>query len=228
MSQPTETKRVLALCLPQRQVVPCYHMASMLAMGIRLGQNPAGFNNVAIVAKGSSMLPHLRQQIADEALEEHGATHLLWVDDDHSLPSHTVERLLSHDKAVVGINASTRSHPIKPTARVALDELMYTTNESTGLEKAYAIGFGVILIRAEVFRALEKPYFKISGDAKGNWIGEDAWFCAQVRAAGFDLWVDHDLTKETLHYGVVGFHSNHAVEARQQVQPVLKVEEVAA
>ena len=120
---PETPNKVLAICLPQRQYVPCNHMASMLALGIRLGQNPCGFSNVALVAKGSSMLPHLRQQIADEALDVHKATHLLWVDDDHSLPENTVERLLAHDKPVVGINASTRSHPIKPTARLSIDEI---------------------------------------------------------------------------------------------------------
>lgn len=206
-------RKVLAICLPQRQIVPCYHMASMFAMAIRLGQNACGFNNVAIVAKGSSMLPHLRCLIAEEALEKHQASHLLWVDDDHSVPEDTVERLMAHDRPIVGINASTRSHPIKSTARVSIDEMLYTTPTSTGLEQVYSMGFGLILIKREVFDALRKPYFRIQGDDKGNWIGEDAFFCAQARAAGFPLYVDHDLTKDTLHYGLVGFHSNHAAEA---------------
>lgn len=205
-------RRRLAICLPQRQNVTCYYSASLLAMGIHLGSHPGPFENVSIVAKGSSMLPHLRCQIAEEAIGKHNATDLLWIDDDHSFPENTVDKLFMRDKAIVGINASTRALPIKSTARVNLDEHLYTTSKSTGIERCYSLGFGIILVRREVFESIKPPWFRISCEDGGSWIGEDAWFCAKARAAGYELWVDHDLTKETLHHGLVGFHSKHAAE----------------
>jgi len=208
--------RHLAICLPQRSHVTCHHAASLLGMGVHLGSNPGVFNQVSIIAKGSSLLPHLRCLIAEEAIEKHQATDLLWVDDDHSLPEDAVTRLLAHDLPIVGINASTRSAPVKPTARISLDENLYTDEHSHGLQRVYSLGFGVLLVRASVFLAMPKPWFRIQCDAMGRWMGEDAWFCSQARAHGFELYVDHDLTKDTAHYGLVGFHSHHAADAREE------------
>lgn len=204
--------KVLAICLPQRLHVTCYQAASMLAMGVHIGSQPLDFQNVSIVAKGSSMLPHLRCLIAEEAIEKWQATHLLWIDDDHSFPEDTFHRLYKHNKPIVGINASTRSAPITPTARLSLDERLVTGEKSKGLQRVYSLGFGIILIEARVFLAMKKPWFRVLCDESSHWVGEDAYFCSQARALGFEMYVDHDLTKETHHYGMVGFHSRHAQE----------------
>lgn len=205
--------RVLAICLPQRLNVTCYQAASLLALGIRIGSEPMDFENVSIVAKGSSMLPHLRCLIAEEAIEKFNATHLLWIDDDHSFPEDTFHRLYRHKKSIVGINASTRSAPIVPTARLTLDEKLVTGKDSHGLQRVYSLGFGIILVEARVFQAMPKPWFRVLCDESSHWVGEDAYFCSQARSLGFEMYVDHDLTKDTHHFGMVGFHSRHAEEA---------------
>lgn len=217
---------IVALCLPQRSHVTCYHSASLAALCVRLGSQPCHqmhtpknpscddcVGQVSIVAKGSSMIPHLRCMIAEEAIEKWGATHLLWIDDDHNFPEDAFHRLYRHRKPIVGINASTRAAPILPTARTGPEQRLFTHEHSTGIEQVYSIGFGIILIEARVFKAMPKPWFRVLCDKEGHWWGEDAWFSYQARMKGFDIYVDHDLTKQTYHFGLVGFHSRHAVDA---------------
>jgi hypothetical protein len=165
------------------------------------------------------MLPHLRQQIAEEAIERHKATHTLWLDSDHSFPDLTAHRLLQHKRPIVGINASTRAAPILPTARKRLGEFCVTTPESTGLERVWTIGFGLILIESRVFLAMPKPWFMIECRPDLSWLGEDAYFCHKAKEAGFVPFVDHDLTKETFHFGQVGFHSRDVDQSGVVKQP---------
>lgn len=198
----------LVLCLPTIQQVSCYYSGSLASMMLRVGHDPMHFAEVSVVSKSSSMLPHLRCLIADEAIEHYGATHLLWIDSDHSFPPDTAHRLVAHRRPFVGINASTKTPPITPTARSKVDEFLYTSEQSRGLERAWSLGFGLVLIEARVFLAMPKPWFMLEVTPEGKWIGEDAYFCYKARAAGFQPMVDHDLTRETWHYGSVGFHSS--------------------
>lgn len=53
------------------------------------------------------------------------------------------------------------------------------------------IGTGCVLIRRDVFEAVQAPAFEFPRRADGSIIlGEDYWFCDKVRKAGFDIWCD--------------------------------------
>ena len=55
-----------------------------------------------------------------------------------------------------------------------------------------AIGFGCVAIRAEVFFALEEPWFTFgeARDAEGTMIGEDVGFCDKLRRLGYRIVCD--------------------------------------
>jgi hypothetical protein len=183
---------------------------SLAAMMIRLGNEPCGVDKIATVAGSGSILPSIRQGIAQRAIEEHKATHLLWIDADHSFPPDTAHRLIRHKRPWVGINATTRNSPIRATAINAKRQIVNTGPNSKGLEKVFRVGFGIALIEARVFQEMAKPWFLIEYvEADGTHVfrGEDIYFCEKARAAGFAPMVDHDLTKETTHIGKVGWHS---------------------
>jgi hypothetical protein len=63
------------------------------------------------------------------------------------------------------------------------------------------VGFGMVLIRKEVFEKTPKPWFWFDTTAKGGTIGEDIYFCAKAFDSGFDTIVDHDLSKHIRHIG---------------------------
>jgi hypothetical protein len=201
--------KTLAICLPELDFVRREYSRSLAKMMLRLGNVDAGARQVVTVHASGSVLPSLRQGIAFRAIQ-YGATHLLWIDSDHSFPEDTAHRLLAHERPWVGINATTRNRPIRATALKREGELLETTQHSKGLERAWRMGFGIVLIEARVFEAIEMPWFLneyIGGEPGDDFRGEDIYFCEKAKAAGFHPMVDHDLTKDTTHVGSVGWSS---------------------
>jgi hypothetical protein len=170
----------------------------------------------------SSILACSRNDLAAEATRS-GATHMLCIDSDMRFPKESLVRLLKHDKDIVGINYSTRKVPPGFVAfkhKGATNEehvKLETTPTSTGLEAVDAIGFGMVLIRTDVFRRLDYPAFETRYDHEAAmWIGEDVDFCLKAKAAGMDIWVDQDLSKECAHIGRLEYRLEH-VEATKDM-----------
>lgn len=170
------------------------------------------------VAIKSSILPGSRTRIAKQALES-GASHLLWLDSDMRFPPNTLERLLARDKDFVAANYTTRRGEIRPVSITPDDKLLLTRQHSTGLEEAMIAGFGVALIKREVFEKLQVPYFCTSYDVeKGIFVGEDVYFCLRMKEAGIPIYIDHDLSKDIRHTGVVDY-------GHDMVKPDVKINE---
>jgi hypothetical protein len=53
-----------------------------------------------------------------------------------------------------------------------------------------AVGFGCVLIRREVFEAIQYPYFEADPETGG---AEDFDFCEKARAAGYKIWADFSI-----------------------------------
>lgn len=201
----------LSLCLPQTDTVQKEYTRSLALMTLRLGFQNDGIEDVRLLWASGSLLPSVRQHLAEKAIEEKNATHLLWIDADHKFPSDTAHRLMAHRRPFVGINATTRVPPIRATAIKKAGEPLKTTSESTGVERVWRMGFGIVLIEARVFRAMPKPWFAnewIEKDGELILQGEDVYFCEKAKSHGFHPMVDHDLTKETAHIGSVGFQTD--------------------
>lgn len=141
----------------------------------------------------TSILPYSRTEIARGALEW-GAEYLLWIDADQTFPHDTLIRLLSCGKDVVAAIIPRRNPPHIPNASIA-GELV---SIGTGLQEVGRVGLGVCLVRKAVFARLELPYFRIGLNGSG-FVGEDAVFCDAAKAAGFRIWVDHDLSRQVGH-----------------------------
>jgi len=138
---------------------------------------------------------------------EQNATHTLWIDSDMSFPEDTLLRFLRRDEPIVGINAMSRRPPYRCTAQVRPDEPMVTNPDSSGLEKAHRMGFGMMWIATSVFREMEAPYFDFEWVPEKNcWRGEDYYFFEKARKLGHSFYVDHDLSLWVQHHGDFGFN----------------------
>jgi hypothetical protein len=124
-----------------------------------------------------------RNSCVEQALDM-GAEWLFFVDDDHVFGPRLLKRLLSHNVPVVGALYLQRQMPFLPIAYSHKDENNIYHNVDLhnhgpdDLIEVAAVGTGGMLIRSEVLRAMEKPWFE-HGRAS-----EDLIFCDAVYELG--------------------------------------------
>ena len=198
----------------QMPALSAYDLAQMMAF---LGANYVGedrpISAISLTFCTGTYVHTAREQLARMAVEA-GADYVLWVDADMRFPKDALIRLLKHRKDIVGINYSNRGVPpgfvaiktIKPAERLV------TGPDSTGLEPVEALGFGLTLMRGSVLRRIAEKHrrmFWYDENEDGGLVGEDVYFCKLARQEGFDIHVDHDLSKACAHVGVFEYLTDH-------------------
>lgn len=214
----------IALSMPSHQNVPslfAYDLASMV------GTTVSAFPEIELKAHmvHGTYIHTMRNDLAGYAIAN-DCTHMLWIDTDMRFPRDALLKLLRHNLPIVGINYSQRKVPNdfvaikkmshekgKPAAK------LWTREDSTGLEECEAIGFGLVLMNVGVYGALgPPPWFENYWQPdRERWMGEDVHFCKIAREAGFQIFVDHDLSKECAHIGEFEFKPAHAETYQQHI-----------
>src|SRR5579863_3000366 len=100
--------------------MPFYgHVAPMVVvqvMGLVLEGARKGYLAGAVSTQGARF-DDARNHLVREAFESNPSiTHIMWVDSDMLVPGDTIERLLSHDKPVVGGVYHQKAAPFRPVA----------------------------------------------------------------------------------------------------------------
>jgi hypothetical protein len=120
-----------------------------------------------------------------------GIDYLLLMDDDMVVPRGTLDHLLRRNVDIIS--------PIFFRSQPPIDPLIYTFDKfgdrapyydypkSSLFETPGGNGTGVMLIKAEVLKALDTPIWR--GKVHEE-IAEDIDFCDRARAAGFKTWCD--------------------------------------
>lgn len=139
---------------------------------------------------GYSLPGTAREHCIDAALKM-GADYLLFYDDDMMFDASIFFKLLRHEKPVVAALAFTARPPITPViyrftegpnGGVINNPIL--NYERNALQQVDAVGFGVVLIQASVFRKMPKPWFSNPG------AGEDIQFCFMCRKFGIPIYAD--------------------------------------
>ena len=203
----------IAILIPARgqmEVATAFDLVAMCAYTIKTSNH-----DIDLFTSSGTLIFDQRNNLVKTALDIK-ADYLLFVDADMRFPKDTLQILMAHDKDIIGVNATTRSEPVKPTAKNMLinedgsiDWMPIYSNAKTGIEKADGIGCGVMLIKRKVVETIEEPYFYFEQLPGNRILGEDIYFCVKAKDAGFDTWVDHDLSKYIKHIGqyVYGWHN---------------------
>jgi hypothetical protein len=201
-----ESRRVCILT-PCDDTVKTEFAASLVDMVMHtLMSGPENLEGLAVQAFGSTILPYSREQLAECAIRTE-STHMLWIDSDMKFPKDMLLRFLRRDEKIIGINAMSRRVPYRNCAQTDPATPLVTTDESSGLEKVYRMGFGVLWVETAIVKAMPVPRFDFEyiPDLKA-WRGEDFVFFERAREQGHDFYVDHDLSKEVFHMGSFGFN----------------------
>ena len=135
---------------------------------------------------------------------------IMWIDADMRFPADTLARLWGHNKSIVGATYRERQEPYRYLGKFA-DEV--DAHAKDGLRPAELLPGGMILVRAEVYRALSPPWYKLDEDG----LRDDYYFSNRAREYGFGVWCDMALTAKVRHRGEqeVGWFEEGEVVARR-------------
>jgi hypothetical protein len=218
----------IAILLPAHGVAQADFTHSLTRMVVRTLKEHPQAEIETITALGT--LPRVRNRLFRDAMKW-GATHALWLDNDHIFPETALIRLLSLGLTVVGVNQPTRSLTPIPTVRNAAQELVYTTAEQAAakeVEQVRYMGLGICLIDVPALvLALARPVAgrmpssifplfetRMSPDPD-QVVGEDIWFCNRLADAGVPIHIDHWLSWEARHLATVPISMADALAARE-------------
>jgi hypothetical protein len=139
-------------------------------------------------------LSYIRNMLVERALDL-GATHIAMMDTDQWYPHDTLIKLLSHDVDIVGAKIHRRYPPFDPCMMRGTRGRMRRVPEeewkNNPLIEVDATGAGCVLHKAEVFKKIQMPWYKILlGGKTRAFVGEDIAFCLKARAAGFRIFID--------------------------------------
>jgi hypothetical protein len=143
---------------------------------------------------------HVGREWFLEAALKQGATHVLWLDSDMTVPRETAVLLFMHDTPIVACNYVVRQASGLFTASRD-GQRVPTRAESTGLEAVEYVGLGAMLMRTDVVADLGRPWFRHGLTELGGDVGEDVMFCRGLGRAGHTIYIDHDLSKQVGHIG---------------------------
>lgn len=209
----------VAICIPSRgemEIGTAFDLAVMCAYDARHRNGEQSIYTVS-----GTLIFDQREKLAAEAIRD-GADYVLWIDADMRFPKNTIEVLLKHDKPIVGVNATTRTSPVRPTAKNLEIDFENKINHwkpivskgKTHLEKVTAIGCGVMMVKREVFENTPKPWFWFEIIPGDKLLGEDVYFCVKAQDAGYDTYLDHNLSNYIGHVGSYTYSWEDFIEKR--------------
>jgi hypothetical protein len=201
----------VGVCIPCRDEVHtgfAFDFARMAAhdASVRCKNGKGG---LSLYTMPGTLIFDQREKLAKVAMDE-GCDAVLYIDSDMRFPPDIITIMLSREVPIVGVNAVTRRHPVTPTAKLLTkreedDKTVYhweniDSRGKEGLDKITAVGFGAVMIRAEVFKNVPQPWFDAGWGPTGV-VGEDVHFCVKAGDNGFDTYVDHELSMHIKHIG---------------------------
>lgn len=217
----------ITVCVPCHADVSAYFaydLAQLMSFTASHYVQPGVIGGLGLAFQVGTYVHSARQILAQAALQAE-ADYILFIDSDMRFPPDALIQLLVHQAPMVGVNYVARKHPpryiaVKEGADLEDVEkkgvLLKTLPESEGLEVADAVGFGLVLVRRDVFESLPNPrengpwwWYKWM-PIHGSQIGDDVYFCRLVREAGFEIMVDHNLSKQVKHIGQEQYTLEHA------------------
>ena len=136
----------------------------------------------------SLYIDHARNQLVDFALQ-HGSAYLLFVDSDIQFPIDGLQRLLDHDKDIVGGYYNTRRGNCPVRVWDAAGKLTTPDPLPDSLFQCAVLPTGFMLIKLACLERLTRPYFQVITHEKGT-IGEDVAFCKRCTDAGIEIYCD--------------------------------------
>jgi glycosyltransferase involved in cell wall biosynthesis len=182
-------KRIL-IAIPAKNLIEAETFKSIYDQEV-----PEGYETVFQYFYGYQV-EQVRNLIADWIVKG-GYDYLFAVDSDVAFPKDTLKKLLSHNKDMVTglyIQRIPGRHCIEVMRRNehgGVTHVPWEQLKGQGLVQVDSCGFGCVLIKGEVFRAIEYPHFVYKSALDHQYtISEDVYFCLKAKEKGKEIWAD--------------------------------------
>lgn len=145
-------------------------------------------------------IDHCRNIIVKKFLAT-DCTHLMMIDDDIVPPADSLERMLFHDKDIIGAPCPVifpdKNHKLKIGYNVYMRgknglERQICTN-SADLQAVTAIGTGQIMIKRKVLESIKAPFMTEYDNEGIKYRGEDISFCKKAKKLQYKIYCDFKL-----------------------------------
>lgn len=194
-------------------IVPCHDLARYHQFSFDLTLLDVPDGTEITFQRSASIVQNLNQGIGQLLRSESAWAWI--VGDDHSFNRDTIMRLLAHDVDIVAplcvkrappfsLVAYDREEGLDPQGRMQFNTMEFEDLPEDGLFEVAAAGTAGMLIKREVFEALEEPWFLNSDGLTTN---EDVTFCRRARAEGFKVLLDPGT--RIGHLGIVAAWPDH-------------------
>lgn len=189
----------LAICVPVRDTVHSKFAYCLSDLTSHLVKSDIEYS---LFFQNGSVLPDQRTTLVNSALNAK-CDYILWLDSDMVFPKNLYQRLSSHNHDIVACTYSTRTKPYRNVAFMSHDFNDRLT-ASVGIHKVSSVGMGLMLTNIDVYKSISKPWFMFEYDrVADSYLGEDIYFCRQLRDNGYSLYVDVDTSKKCYHLGTI-------------------------
>lgn len=223
-----DKERRLAICIP---CLDKPHMRFSQCLGILMFRLGVMRYPVILIHESGSLISKVRNRLIDNMLrieKEQNIVfeHVLMLDSDMMFPGDVYFKMKAFDKDIVGCTYLRRSPPYEPMG-ITTERKPREVGEQTMIEMD-ALPTGMLLIKRSVFDQIKRPYFtvpfreesEIGARDDMEW-GEDFAFSAKCRAAGIQLYLDVQTSKEIGHVAEqVIYTETHAMRGPHDGTPI--------
>jgi 2-polyprenyl-3-methyl-5-hydroxy-6-metoxy-1,4-benzoquinol methylase len=193
----------LGICLPLYGAIAPNFFINFLNRLHELHVNNRNYS-VGVYMKISTVIDRARNELVRDALKD-GCDGILFIDSDILMPKGAIDKLIDMDTDIASGLYFAKSKPYLPVARVIKNTKHFYLEdfEYNQIIDVAGVGMGLCLIRSNVFKKLQYPYFKFEwkNDEMGIYqLAEDLYFSDKAREAGFSIKLNTGILLE--HEGV--------------------------
>jgi len=147
----------------------------------------------------SRTLPDIARNILVDIALEHSFDLIWFLDDDMAWNDRDIlMKMVKYNLDIIGVQAHTRLPPYYPCVFEKVGEFYRSIDVSgKGLIEVDALGGACFLVKTDVFRKMERPWFEFKPvrlyGLDQERIGEDIYFFKKAKAKGFKVYCDGNI-----------------------------------
>lgn len=151
-----------------------------------LKKNP----RIDVLLEQSCLVHKNRERIVERAIEGN-YDYLFFIDSDMCFAPEVLDRLLSRNKDIIGGNYHRRNIHKETVIKFRENGQFVNKELPEGMFECASLGTGCMLIKVEVLKKMQKPYFDFN--YKGEEMGEDVYFCLKAQDTGYKIYCDNTM-----------------------------------